>query len=88
MTQKKELSVENNRKLAIRGIVLMLLGLVFAIIETSYFGSNYWPESTAEWICDILSLVVSMTGGVMLLTATYRQAKQYIEDFKKKNNIN
>jgi hypothetical protein len=44
----------------ILGIILVYLGLSFGLIETYIFGSNFYPESINELICDIgaLSMVI------------------------------
>ncbi len=60
----------NNNKLSFNrmyyaGIILFCIGFVFAIIETLYFGSNWFPESKAELACDVISAMVC-GGGIAL----------------------
>ncbi len=49
-------------KMANTGIIVFLIGFAFAIIETLYFGSNWMPESRAEFICDAYAAKISGAG--------------------------
>lgn len=53
------------------GLLLMLLGLVFVWAETAYFGWNWEPGSVQERMCDALSLVLVISGGICLLVAKH-----------------
>jgi hypothetical protein len=41
---------------------LMLLALIFAHMETVYFGSNFLPQSGMELLCDIVSILILILG--------------------------
>ena len=41
------------------GILLGIISVVFSHLETVYFGNNWTPQSTAEWVCDITSLLMT-----------------------------
>jgi|688.fasta_scaffold09927_20 hypothetical protein len=49
--QKKSL-----RKTALIGLIIMFSSFIFAIIETLYFGSNWYPQSKNEVVCDYIAL--------------------------------
>jgi hypothetical protein len=49
----------------ITGFILIILAYAFIFIETQYFGSNWWPESTAEWICDLAGVAVYAIGTIL-----------------------
>lgn len=40
------------------GSFLILVAMVFAVIETEYFGNNLFPISYAELFCDLICLVI------------------------------
>lgn len=44
------------------GIVLIVVGFIFATIETWYFGWNLWAETPAEQLCDGFSIMVTGVG--------------------------
>lgn len=44
------------------GIIVSLLGCIFAWSETIYFGSNWFPMTLNEAICDIISLIIMIIG--------------------------
>lgn len=44
------------------GIYLFLTSIVFGIGETIYFGMNMFPTSTAERICDGITLLLFVVG--------------------------
>ena len=50
----------------LKGLILIYFGYAFAVLETKYFGSNYWPESAAELICDLLALTIVLYGMLKL----------------------
>lgn len=41
---------------------LILFGVLFALIETIYFGCNFYPQSKAEFICDKIALFIVALG--------------------------
>lgn len=46
-------------------IGIFVMGFVFGIIETGYFGWNFTPQSDAEMICDgiaVLIMALSLVG--------------------------
>lgn len=45
-----------------KGMLIMIAAQMFAITQTRFFGFNYYPESLAEAICDVVSLVVCFYG--------------------------
>lgn len=49
------------------GLIIMVFGMLFAFGETNYFGNNLFPGSTAESVCDIVSLVICVVGGLIYL---------------------
>lgn len=72
----------NIRKLALTGIILMIAGFLFAIAETFYFGSNFYPASRAELTCDYLSALVCGSGGGLYLFAIIIKVKN---EYKNRN---
>jgi hypothetical protein len=44
------------------GCTLMLLALIFAHVETVYFGSNFLPQSGMELLCDVISILIMISG--------------------------
>lgn len=48
------------------GFVLMLLGILFTVAETVYFGGNWSAASRNESICDMIGLGVSVIGFILL----------------------
>jgi hypothetical protein len=53
----------------VEGVFIYLLGLTLGIIETVYFGSNFWPASYQELICDAMSFGISIIGAYIFLEA-------------------
>lgn len=43
-------------------IALILIGIIFAHVETFYFGNNLHPESWAEVVCDSVALIIEWIG--------------------------
>jgi len=39
-------------------IGVFLTGVFFGLLETAYFGWNFWPGSEAELICDGIALLI------------------------------
>lgn len=54
----------------VKGLLMMAASFIWATLETKYFGSNYWPESIAELICDGISLIGCFTGLYFMMTKT------------------
>lgn len=44
------------------GIICMIWGTIFCFLETEYFGNNFLPQSIAELICDVTSLLLVILG--------------------------
>ena len=36
--------------------------MIFAIVETCYFGSNWFPMTKPELLCDLVAMLVATTG--------------------------
>ena len=53
----------NLKPMAFTGFCLMISAAIFALAETIYFGSNWMPESKAEFICDYISAYMAGAGG-------------------------
>lgn len=60
-------------------IVIMIGGLLFGIIETLYFGCNYYPQSPAEKVCDFISVVISDCGNLLFLNCIITFIKNFIK---------
>ena len=45
----------------------MLIGFIFAVTETIYFGSNWLPESKEEVACDIIAAAICLYGLGLLM---------------------
>lgn len=69
--------------MARNGLLLMFLGLFFGIAETIYFGSNWLPESRAEFICDAISLMIAGGGEALLIYGAGKQAMYDIKELLK-----
>lgn len=72
----------NNDKLMRNGAILNVAGMLFMIAETIYFDSNYWPESWAEFACDVIGGAVALTGCTMLCTGVIKT----VRDFKRNHH--
>lgn len=48
------------------GYSFMIFALIFAHVETLYFGSNLFPKTNAEILCDCLSIVFLMVGIILI----------------------
>ena len=57
------------------GIGLVLIGLLFNIIETAYFGFNKTAMSRPEEVCDVISKLL-IEPGLILLVITFLTAKK------------
>lgn len=44
------------------GFIIILWAIVFAHLETEYFGGNFFPNSKEELICDITALLLGLCG--------------------------
>lgn len=47
------------------GIFLWLAGIIFGIFENQYFGWNMTPQSISEVVCDVLSVLATITGFIL-----------------------
>lgn len=50
----------------IEGYVLILISLIFAFVETNQFGNNIFPQSKEEIICDIIALMIFISGVILI----------------------
>jgi hypothetical protein len=66
----------NYNQLMIRGLVIWAIGFCFIVFETIYFGSNWWPESAPEWICDIIGGSVCAAGLIVFVIGLYKFIKK------------
>lgn len=46
-----------NRNRVLKGFIVLILGMIFARVETYYFGNNMYPQSWPEVICDSICLI-------------------------------
>jgi hypothetical protein len=44
------------------GVIIAVLGCVFSLAETVYFGSNFLPKSDAEGVCDLIGFSMTLAG--------------------------
>lgn len=49
------------------GYILVILSMVFAVVETNYFGNNLFPKTTNEFICDLIILIICLTGVLLII---------------------
>ena len=47
------------------GFLMMVWAAVFAEMETSYFGHNWFPASIEEWFCDITALFLTISEAIL-----------------------
>lgn len=60
-------------------IILMIVGFLFGVIETIYFGGNWYPQSKAEKICDAISALISDCGYLLLLNVIVTIVNNFIK---------
>ena len=73
----------NLRNAAFVGYGLMMLGFLFGLAETLYFGSNWMPSCKAELFCDLLAAQIVGAGlGIYILCVILR-VKTHIQEIKK-----
>ena len=48
------------------GYILIAFGIIFAIVETIYFGGNLLASSKNEFMCDMLSLGSFVAGSLIV----------------------
>jgi len=58
------------------GNILLIVAIVFALGETYYFGSEWLPESTAEFICDSIALMIGTVGATLKILHAYEKNKR------------
>jgi len=56
----------SKRKVA--GILMFIWSAIFVHVETVMFGSNFYPASLNELVCDGISLAVCLYGCYLILT--------------------
>lgn len=44
------------------GLLICALAVFYATVETSFFGSSFWPESPAEVIADGIATIICAIG--------------------------
>lgn len=49
------------------GCYLILIAVVFALIETAYFGWNFYAQSIAERVCDNIADCLLLIGVILIL---------------------
>ncbi|MFE8701075.1 hypothetical protein ACFYKX_10760 [Cytobacillus sp. FJAT-54145] len=55
-----------NKHTVFKGLLLMYGGLILNLAETKYYGWNRFPESTGEWIMDIITSILYLVGALVL----------------------
>jgi len=45
-----------------KGIIILWITILLGLLETSYFGNNWVPKTLFELICDVILLIVGVTG--------------------------
>jgi len=53
------------------GTRIWLIGFIFGLCETGYFGWNFFPQSSAEIVCDGISLAIMCFGFAVGAIGTY-----------------
>ena len=69
--------IENSNKIKKIGIFFVVFGMLFAIVETIYFGSSYLPETKLELFCDIFSSLFIFFGSGLAFTCNILQKYYY-----------
>lgn len=49
-----------------KSLNFVLLGFTFAVLETIYFGNNFFPSTKAEVLCDTIAISLSLYGLYLL----------------------
>lgn len=65
------------------GFVLMIIGIIFAVTETIYFGSNWLPESREEFICDYIACAIVHSGIALMFYAMTNSTITQIKEILK-----
>jgi len=47
------------------GIICIVFSIVFGWQETKYFGNNFFPQSNAEIMCDLATLMIAISGHII-----------------------
>lgn len=64
---KETLTLEMIARMFRVGFYVLISGLLFAMTETLYFGTNLYPKSQAEFTCDYIASIISGAGmGIMV----------------------
>lgn len=72
----------NLRKTELLGWILIAIAFVFGVVESLYFGSNWMPDSKAEFVCDMISQGVYGAGASINLFAAVLKLKKGLKDIK------
>ena len=40
------------------GLLLFIMALIFQRMQTEHFGNNLFPQTTLEFLCDLVSIVI------------------------------
>lgn len=56
----------SNRKIA--AVMIIFWAAVFVHLETKMFGSNWYPKTIAELVCDSIGLAASCYGWYLMFT--------------------
>ena len=44
------------------GFFCIILAVIFCFLETKYFGNNWLPNTPQEFLCDLVSLILLLSG--------------------------
>ncbi len=47
------------------GIIVLIYAIVFARLETEYFGNNWLPQTKEEMLCDTAVLLLVICGHIL-----------------------
>jgi hypothetical protein len=78
----------NLRNSAFLGIGLMILGFVFGLAETLYFGGNWMPSCKEELFCDIIASQICGAGMGIYCLCVYLRVKTHLSEIKKLRQSN
>ena len=47
------------------GFIVMIYAIIFAMLETEYFGNNWLPQTKEEMLCDTALLLLFICGHIL-----------------------